>query len=190
MFLQSFGWKVCSTDLLCDTTCFACLHVSSSEFIQNKSLTSIDMAKNTDDRTSKLFNLFFLGLLRSDNFLLSFLSKSQSSLLSQLAPLFFGKREDISPNSLLLLFFSLFHSLLYFVLFFCVLSLCVLSLFIIMLIFLVFPWGFGDSISSCLNFFSGKLLGHIINISIIPVIYYIFILLRVIIFCFLCSLSC
>jgi len=52
-------WEVSGTNLLSNTTSFTSLNVGSSELIKDKSLTSIDVTKNTDNWASKFGNLGF-----------------------------------------------------------------------------------------------------------------------------------
>jgi Na+/pantothenate symporter len=69
--LQEFPWEEGSSNLLSDTTSFSTLHISVTEFIEDLSLSSIDVTHDTDDRTTKLSvlvcfslgrNLIFTGL--------------------------------------------------------------------------------------------------------------------------------
>lgn len=45
--LNGFGWEVCSTNLLSDTTGFALLDVGLSDLVKELGLSGIDMTENT-----------------------------------------------------------------------------------------------------------------------------------------------
>ena len=61
-------WEISGTNLLSDSTSFACLYLSSSELIQNQSFTCVDVTHDTNDGASQFsFSFKFLSLLASLN---------------------------------------------------------------------------------------------------------------------------
>lgn len=63
--------EVGCTNLLRDTTCFTSLDIRSSEFVKNESLSSVDVAKDTENGTSELDSADLLLLLSFEYFLFS-----------------------------------------------------------------------------------------------------------------------
>jgi hypothetical protein len=62
--------EIGSTDLLCNTTSFACLNISSSKFVENECFASVDVAENTENGASER-DCMLLLLLGLHDFLLS-----------------------------------------------------------------------------------------------------------------------
>lgn len=104
--------EVSGANLLSDTTGFAGLHVSSSQFIKNQGFSSVDVAKNTKNRAAQLNGWLLLQQLILLDFLLSgFLFRLK--LGKSLFPIDFGAlafgsfTEDVSTSALLLFFLAL-----------------------------------------------------------------------------------
>jgi hypothetical protein len=55
------SWEEGSTNLLSDTSCFTSLDISLSQFIKNQSLSGIDVTKNANNWTTKLFVFLLLS---------------------------------------------------------------------------------------------------------------------------------
>ncbi len=100
MLNYSALWEIGSTNLLSDTTSFTSLNIGSTELIEDKSFSGIDVTEDTENGTSE-FDIADL---------LIFLAPSDC-LLSRLYPLLFSLRtlrlsglsKDITATLLLLL---------------------------------------------------------------------------------------
>ena len=116
--------EVGSSDLLSDAASLSCLHVSSSKFIKDESLASIDVAQDTENWASEFSSSDFFELLSLEDLLfpgllfrLEFSHFLLSLLLSLSALLLHGFRKHISTRFLLFLLACL-HGLLNLVLIF------------------------------------------------------------------------
>jgi hypothetical protein len=171
-------WEVSSTDLLGDTTSFTSLHISSSEFIEDQSLASIDVPENTKDWASQLYSTYLLLLLALHHFLFAGLLFSLTfleqflSLLLRLRLL--SHRKDIALL-LFLILFSLFNFLSHIFASFT----RYLGAYCGVEVIVNFLFDMNSfSRGSCRHdLFSGDLRSNLINISILPIINDIFLVL-------------